>query len=342
MPGEIFITPMKARFKEDIYKQKIQGYIVTGSVLLMVGKFGAFYLTNSVGILTDAMESIVNVVAGFIGLYSLHVSSKPKDDSHPFGHGKVELISASVEGLLIIFAGVAIISEGIKRLFNPGSIEKLDTGIVIIALVGLINFLMGAYSIHIGKKYNSIALVAGGKHLQSDTYSTIGLVAGLIILWITKITWIDSVLALIFGSIIVITGISILRKTVANLLDTADRSELNHLVSILSQHRQNDWIDIHNLKMIKYGSQFYIDCDLTLPWYYNIKQGHKACQKLQEIIQNNFSDKTLLSVHSDSCDEKYCSHCAILSCRYRKKTFVSPLQLTLKDITESDEARKEE
>ena len=289
---------MNTIFKEEIYKQKVQKFLVIGSILLMAGKFIAYYLTNSVGILTDAMESIVNVFAGFIGLYSLHISTKPKDSNHPFGHGKVELISASIEGLLIIFAGITIISEGIKRFFNPGIVEKLDIGIIIIILAGIINFFMGTYSIYIGKKYNSIALIAGGKHLQSDTYSTIGLTVGLIILWFTKIEWIDSILALIFGGIIVITGILILKKTITNLLDTADSKELNTLADILEKHRQNDWIDIHNLKMIKYGNLFYIDCDLTLPWYYSIRQGHKACSELEKIISNNYSNKVLLSVHS--------------------------------------------
>ena len=110
---------------EGRLKQKVQIVIVSCSVILMTGKFIAFFMTNSVGILTDAMESIVNVAAGFIGLYSLHLAAKPKDEGHPFGHGKIELISASIEGLLIILAGVLIVFEGIKRLFIPSVIEKL-------------------------------------------------------------------------------------------------------------------------------------------------------------------------------------------------------------------------
>ena len=139
------------------------------------------------------MESIVNVVAGAISLFSLCLSKKPKDQNHPFGHGKIELISASIEGILISIAGGMIIYEGIKRLLVPTDIQKIDVGIYIIAVSGLLNYLMGWYSIAVGKKYDSIALVAGGKHLQSDTYSTIGLVAGLVLLYFTGIAWIDSV-----------------------------------------------------------------------------------------------------------------------------------------------------
>ncbi len=176
----------------DKIKQRVQTIVVICGIVLLVGKFGAYYLTNSVGILTDAMESIVNVVAGLISLYAIRLSAKPKDNDHPFGHGKIELISASIEGILIFGAGGIIIYEGIQRLFSPPEIQKLDIGIAVIAIAGVVNYILGWYSIRQGKKYDSIALVAGGKHLQSDTYSTIGLVAGLLILYFTKITWIDS------------------------------------------------------------------------------------------------------------------------------------------------------
>ena len=222
---------------EDALKQRIQRWIVCGSVAIMAGKFLAFWLTNSVGILTDAVESIVNVTAGFISLYSLYLAAKPKDAGHPFGHGKVELISASIEGLLIIIAGGVIIFEGVRRLFEPAEIAKLDIGIIVVAAAGAMNYLMGWYSIRMGRRYNSIALIAGGKHLQSDTYSTIGLAIGLILLYITRIGWIDSALALIFGAIIILTGISILRRTVADLMDEADKQYLEKMLETISENQ---------------------------------------------------------------------------------------------------------
>ncbi|MDD3040324.1 cation diffusion facilitator family transporter [Bacteroides sp.] len=326
---------------EDILKQKIQRWIVIVSVLILVGKFIAFYLTNSVGILTDAMESIVNVVAGFISLYSLRWAAKPKDKEHPFGHGKIELISASIEGLLISIAGGLIIYEGIQRLFSPAEIAKLDVGIIVVAVAGLLNYLMGWYSIKMGKKYNSIALVAGGKHLQSDTYSTIGLVIGLLLLYYTHIAWIDSALALIFGTIIIITGISILRKTVANLLDKADSEVLLNVAKCINKHRQPDWIDIHNTKVIRYGSFLYIDCDLTLPWFYNVIESHHACDKLRDTLITDFSDKIQVSIHSDPCMMKHCEHCEIKNCTSRKSEFVTLEDISLSNIIQSDEERNE-
>ena len=186
---------MEIREKEQV-KQRVQRRIVLCSVMLMAGKFAAYFLTNSVGVLTDAMESIVNVTAGLISLYSLYRAARPADRNHPFGYGKIELISASIEGLLILLAGAAIVYEGIRRLFVPSQIEQLDTGIAIVAAAGAVNYLLGLYSIRTGRRYDSVALVAGGRHLQSDTYSTIGLVAGLVLLYVTRIGWIDSAVVL--------------------------------------------------------------------------------------------------------------------------------------------------
>lgn len=326
---------------EDLLKQKVQKWIVTISFVILCGKFAAFYITNSVGILTDAVESIVNVAAGLISWYSLRWASKPKDREHPFGHGKMELVSASIEGLLISIAGAMIVFEGAQRLFTPSHVDQIDIGIVVVAVAGAINFLMGWYSVRIGKKYHSMALIAGGKHLQSDTYSSIGLVAGLLLLFFTGIVWIDSALALIFGSVIIITGVSILRKTVANLLDKADTEVLEGMAQSIKEHRQPCWIDVHNTKAIKYGSYLYIDCDLTLPWYYNIVESHDACEKLKETLSSKFSDKVLVSIHSDPCAMKHCEHCEMSDCTSRRHPFVALEKITISNIIQSDEERNE-
>lgn len=326
---------------QDLLKIQVQKWIVSLSLLILIGKFFAFYLTNSVGILTDAMESIVNVSAGLISLFSLQWASKPKDKKHPFGHGKIELISASIEGLLIALAGGLIFYEGINRLFTPALIQKLDIGIIVVAVAGAMNYAMGWYSIYVGKKHHSIALVSGGKHLQSDTYSTIGLVLGLICLYFTGLGWIDGALALIFGSVIVITGINILRKTIANLLDKADEEVLKSMVHIITDNRRPEWIDIHNTKAIKYGSYLYVDCDLTLPWFYTIKESHDACEGLKNTLVMEFSDRVEVSIHSDPCNENHCEHCLLNDCKYRKIPFVSQEEITLEGIAESDEDRNE-
>ncbi|MGL4412054.1 MAG: cation diffusion facilitator family transporter [Bacteroidales bacterium] len=299
------------RIEDDKIKLRVQRNIVLVSVTLLIAKFVAFFLTNSVGVFTDAMESIVNVTAGFISLYSLHISSKPKDKDHPFGHGKAELISASIEAILIMVAGGLIIYEGISRLVQPQVVQKLDVGVYIIAAAGIVNWILGTYSIRVGKKYNSIALIAGGKHLHSDVYSTIGLVIGLIVLYFTEISWIDSLLAITFGSIILFTGISILRKTTEDIMDKADDALLQVILNAINTKRREEWIDIHNLKVLKYGSHYFIELDLTLPWFFNIKQGHDSCVALANVLREEFgADKTRITIHTDPCTpDSTCSEC---------------------------------
>lgn len=312
--------------------------VVFCGIIILIGKFTAYFQTNSVGILTDAMESIVNVVAGFVSLYAIRLAAKPKDEDHPFGHGKIELISASIEGILIFTAGGIIIYEGIRRIFDPSVIESLDTGVIIVAVSGAINCLLGWYSIRQGKRYDSVALVAGGKHLQSDTYSTIGLVAGLLVLYFTGLTWIDSALAIIFGAIIACTGIGILKKTINNLIDTADEGVLNKICTAINENRKPEWIDIHNLKVLKSGSSCFIDCDLTLPWYYNIDKGHSLCEELRHTLLSVFPENALVSIHSDSCLEHFCSLCRVSECKYRKQPFEEVKSFTVEKLIEAKES----
>jgi cation diffusion facilitator family transporter len=175
--------------RENLLIQKI---VVAIAVLLFAIKILAYFITHSVSVLTDALESIANVGAGFIGLFSLYISAQPKDQNHPYGHGKAEFLSAGVEGSLIIIAGFAIIYKSVYNLMYPQPIRQLDQGMLLIGITAVINYVMGYISIYRGRKNNSLALVASGRHLQSDTYSTFGIIAGLILIYFTKLLWLDS------------------------------------------------------------------------------------------------------------------------------------------------------
>lgn len=314
-------------------KFNIQMIIAISSSLIFIGKLAAYFLTNSVGILTDALESTVNVVTGFITLYAIYISIKPKDANHPFGHGKAEFMSASVEGFLIILAGLIIIFEAIKRLFIPVEVSQLDIGIVIVAIAGLLNYLIGWYSIRIGKKYNSIALISGGKHLYSDTYSSIGLVIGLILLYYTKLVWLDSLIALVFGTIIIVTGFKILRETTSNLMDEADFKLIEQFGNIIDNNKSNEWIDVHNFKLVKYGNVFHINCDLVLPWDLYLSDAHKEGEKLRNLLVSNFPEDIVFNLHTDECFKKYCKNCKRVDCKERTIDFEAQLNFDMKSFT---------
>jgi cation diffusion facilitator family transporter len=198
---------------------KVQKWVTITGVLLLIIKFVAYYLTHSVAILTDALESIVNVVAGFITLYSLYIAARPRDANHPYGHGKAEFLSAGIEGTLIFLAGIFIIIESVDKLLHPLPIQKLDTGIILIAVSGVVNFVAGYIAVRTGKKFNSLGITATGKHLISDSISTAGLIVGLLILFFTKWKWIDSAVAIIFGNVIIFKGIKNIRSSVAGIKD---------------------------------------------------------------------------------------------------------------------------
>ena len=312
---------------------KFQRIIAIVGIILFLVKLYAWYVTNSVAILTDALESTINVIAGLIGLYSLYLSSLPKDQNHPYGHGKVEFISASIEGTLISIAGVVIMYEAIGELQNPKTIEKLDLGLILVSITAVINYLLGYYALKKGKKNNSLALIASGKHLQTDTYSTIGIVVGLIILYFTKIAWVDSVTALLFAAFIIYTGYKILRESISGIMDETDELLLKEVVDFLSEQRRENWIDLHNLRIIKYGSTLHVDCHMTVPWYFNIEEGHKEVDALEDAVKNYFGDRIELFVHLDACKEYSCNICSKTDCPVRKHPFQEKIKWTMQNVS---------
>ncbi len=311
---------------------RVQQLVVFVAILFFIIKMVAYYLTQSVAVLTDALESTVNVIAGFITLYSLRVASKPRDEDHPYGHGKAEYLSAAVEGALITMAGFIIIYEAIMNFIRPHAITQLSSGIILIAITAFINFLVGFLCIRQGKKNNSPALIASGKHLQSDTYSTVGVITGLVLIYITGYVWIDSVVAFIFAGIVIYTGYNILRISVAGIMDEADKKLLNRMITSLNTNRRENWIDLHNLRVIKNGSILHIDCHLTIPWYLNVREAHTEIELLSELIKKEFGESLELFVHTDPCLEFSCRICTKRDCTVRQHPNQQKITWTLENV----------
>ena len=312
---------------------RIQTWVATISVILLVTKLVAYFLTGSVAILTDALESIVNVVAGFFGLFSLYLSAKPRDTDHPYGHGKIEFISSAVEGSMIFVAGVLIIYEAVINLIQPSGIHQLDAGIILISGTAIINYVMGLLCVRTGERNNSLALISSGKHLQSDTYSTLGIIVGLILIRVTNITWFDSAVAILFSFIILYTGYKIIRAALAGIMDETDRALLVKMVSLLNANRKENWVDFHNLRIIKYGSTLHLDCHVTVPWYLNVHEAHLEIDALAELVRKNFGESLELFVHSDGCLDFSCKICDKKDCSVRKHTFKKRIEWTVENVS---------
>lgn len=325
--------------KAQTQNLQLQKWVAAISVLLLAAKFIAYYLTNSVSILTDALESIVNVAAGFIGLYSLYIAAKPKDIDHPYGHGKAEFISAAIEGTLITSAGAIIIYKAIRSFITPTELQQLDYGIYLVAGAAVINFIIGLITERKGRRANSLALIASGKHLKSDSYSTLGIIIGLILIYFTGFKWIDPAVAVIFGIIIIYTGYKILRRSIAGIMDEADIELLKKIVDLLNKNKRENWVDLHNLRVIKYGSILHVDCHLTVPWYLNVNEAHAEVEALSSLVRQEFGESVELFVHVDGCLPFSCRVCNKQNCNVRKHNFERRIDWTLENVLQDKKHR---
>ena len=329
---------MDAR-KENV---RIQKWVLIVAIALFIIKVTAYLITHSVAILTDALEGTVNVAAGIIGLYSLWVAAKPSDIDHPYGHGKAEFISSAVEGTLITVAGFLIVYEAIKGMIYPRAIEKLDSGIILISITAAVNFVLGHLSIRRGRKNNSLALVASGKHLKTDTYTTVGIIIGLAALYITKLAWLDSAIAILFAFIIIYTGYKIVRQSIAGIMDEADTELLSRMIELINENRRENWIDMHNLRVIKYGGQLHVDAHITVPWYLNVHEAHLEIDAIGGLIRKQFGDSLELFVHSDGCLYYQCNICSKKNCPVRHADFEKQMDWNMNNVLSNKKHSMEE
>lgn len=316
-------------------KNKIgfQRWIAVFGIILFIGKIIAWKLTNSDAVFSDAMESVVNVISAFMGLYSLHLAAKPKDDDHPYGHGKVEFVTSGIEGALIAIAGIMIIYEGVHSLIVGKVLSQLDWGIAIIAATAVVNYLLGYISIKKGKAESSLVLISSGKHLQSDTLTTFGVVVSLIIVHFTKVYWLDSLVALIFGTYIIFVGYKIVRKSLSGIMDEQDPEILHEIVKILENNRKTEWIDVHNMKIQQFGSSLHIDAHITLPWYYSLRDAHKEMEHMIILLAKNIDRTIEFNFHMDDCKTVSCPICQIENCPVRERDFIKKVKWTPENIT---------
>lgn len=314
-------------------KLAFQKLIAVFGIILFIGKIIAWKLTSSDAVFSDAMESIVNVISAFMGLYSLYLAAKPKDEDHPYGHGKVEFVTSGIEGALIAIAGIMIIYEGINSLITGKILEKLDWGIAIIAATAIINYLLGYISIKKGKHENSHVLISSGKHLQSDTITTLGVVISLIVVYFTKIYWLDSVVALIFGFYIIFIGYKIIRKSLSGIMDEQDPDLLNQIIKVLEENRRTEWIDVHNMKIQQFGANLHIDAHITLPWYYSLRDAHNEMEKMIILLAKNTKRSVEFNFHMDDCKPISCPICQIADCPVRERDFIKRVTWTPENVT---------
>lgn len=311
---------------------KVQYFVTALTIVVFLLKVVTYILTHSLSVLSDSLESVVNIVATIVGSYSLFVASKPKDKDHPYGHGKAEFISAAFQGTLIIGIGCLIIYKAIDSFIHPFSLQNLNNGIWLVVIIAIINLVTALVLNRIGKKNKSLAILASGKLFQIDFFTTAAIAIGFILLLVTGYQKIDTLIALFLGMYVIFDGYKIVRQSLAGIMDEADMVLLKEVITEINLSRNAKWIDLHNLRVIRYGSLLHIDCHLTVPWYYNVNEAHEAVDDFAVLIQNKFGDSVEFFVHTDPCMPFSCPICTIENCEQRIAPFEKKLNWNIENV----------
>lgn len=292
------------------------------SLILTLAKFTAYFTTLSVAILSDALESIINVIAGGFACYSIYLSSRPKDLNHPYGHGKVEFFSIGFEGGMILIAGCLILYKAVYSFIAPHTLQKLNSGIYIIVATGIVNLILGLYLIRAGRKTASITISGNGQHILTDAWSSLGLIIALVLIQTTGWRWLDSVASLALASLIIVKGYKLVRHSISGLMDETDMKMIDHVAQILSDHRSPAWIDVHNMRVQQYGQNYHIDCHITMPYYYSLERVHSEIKQIEDILDNQLTQGNVeCFIHTDPCVPESCPFCMIMDCPVRSFPF---------------------
>jgi cation diffusion facilitator family transporter len=330
-------TPSEADLRVDLRVRLNAGLtsLVVGGILL-AAKFFAYRLTGSTAVLSDALESIVNVVAALFALGGLVFAGRPADRSHPYGHGKIEFFSAAFEGGLIAFAAVMIIYQAALSFIYGVELHSLDIGLTIILGAGLANLALGTFLVRTGRRHQSLTLVADGKHVLSDFWTSIGIVAGLLLVRLTGIVWFDPLVAAIVGVNLAFTGMRLVRHAAGGLLDEEDSGLLQRLIKSMNAHMVPGVIRVHNLRAIRSGRFTHIDAHLVVPELWPVKQAHDAADAFEREVIQACSIEGEIVFHMDPCRRFYCAQCEIGDCPIRLAPFVGRPELTVEEVVRPD------
>lgn len=286
---------------------------------LMAGKFYAYFLTESAAILSDALESIVNVVAATFALVSIVLAAKSPDPSHPYGHGKIEYFSAGFEGALIILAALSIFYEALPRVLAPRPLPRLETGLLLVLGISLVNLALGLALVQVGRRTRSLALVADGKHILTDVYTSAGVLGGLALALWTGWYWLDGAAAILVALNILCTGVRLMKESSAGIMDASDPELLEEIAGILREHRKDLWIDVHRLRARRSGDWVFVDFHLILPRDLPLEDGHQEVKELERIFNAKYQGMADVLIHLDPCEELECPICGFGPCSHRKE-----------------------
>jgi len=303
---------------------------------IFLGKIATWQLTGSVAVLSDALESTVNIAAAGLLVFSMLVAARPADRDHPYGHGKVEFLSAGIEGALIVVAAILIALEAIQQLLAPAPLRGLGLGMLSLAGLSLGNSALGYYLLRTGRAAHSLALIADGKHVLADVWTSVGVLVGLGLVQVTGLAWLDPVVALLVAANIVREGFKVARSAVRGLMDEADPALLAALAGSLERERPPEWIDAHGLRAWRSGAAVHADLHLVVPRYFDAERLHGISERVEDRLLEGLGEPGEAGEHFDPCGPVHCTGCEMPACRVRSAAFKARAPLGVARATRTD------
>ncbi|HEY9171665.1 MAG TPA: cation diffusion facilitator family transporter [Verrucomicrobiae bacterium] len=278
-------------------------WLSIGAALLTIGlKTAAYLITGSVGLLSDAVESVVNLVGGVMALAMLTIAARPADEDHAYGHSKAEYFSSGVEGGLIFVAALSIALAACQRLIFPKPLEALGSGIIVAVVAALVNLGVAVVLLRIGRKHNSITLEANAHHLLTDVWTSVAVVLGVGLVALTDWQWLDPLVALLVAANILRTAIGILRRSVLGLMDTAVSAEDIATVRAIFDRYRADGVQFHALRTRQAGARKFISMHVLVPGEWTVNRGHELLERIEADVRQALPGTTVFT-HLESLDD---------------------------------------
>ena len=329
MDAELSLDDARIRLRAGLVS------LIVASVLL-AAKYQAYRMTGSAAILSDALESIVNVVAAVFALGGLVFAGRPADRNHPYGHGKIEFFSAAFEGGLIAFASVLVVYGALRSLIQGPEVRQIGLGILIVLGSGLVNLALGGYLVRAGRRYRSLTLVADGQHVLADVWTSGGIVVGLGLVRFTGLAWLDPVVALLVALWLMWTGFKLVRHAAGGLLDEEDPALLNSVLAALQRHLGNGVIRVHHLRAIRSGRFQHVEAHLVVPEFWSVERAHDLSEEVAARTMRDLGAEGEMVFHTDPCHRIYCSVCDLADCPIRREPYRATIPITLEEAVQPD------
>lgn len=259
---------------------------IAAAIATILLKGVAWRLTGSVGVLSDAIESFVNLAGAVMALWMLTLAAQPADHDHAHGHGKAEYFSSAFEGFLILLAAASIGYTAIERLMNPQPLEAVGAGLLVSVVASVINFATARVLMEVGRTHNSITLEADAQHLMTDVWTSVGVIAGVGLVWLSGWLWLDPAIALLVAANIVWTGWQLMQRSAAGLMDVSlPAAKLEQVEAVLAGYRQQG-LDFHALRTRQAGSRAFVILHVLVPGHWSVQQGHDWAERIEADIRS--------------------------------------------------------